>query len=204
MSFLASKIKMPLIWAFIASLIVGCSVLNRYELPDKQECRVEVYIKVPQELGSYKERAVILPIFLDPKVRAETAFSKQLSRVLGQSFLREGVFPVVEVSDRYEPIVREEFFLGNHNAIRLAKEIGADYLVLGYFTFEDKLPTLYLKILGSKTAITHFYGKAQVQTTEPFWKIALEEVNWYQKRHNIDYLPRQLSKCLIGDLYADF
>lgn len=195
---------MPLVWAFLASLIVSCSVLNRYELPDKQECQVEVYIKVPSELGSYRDRAVILPIFIDQKVRAEAAFSQQLSRVLGQSFLREGVFPIVEVSDRYEPIVREEFFLGNHNAIRLAREIGTEYLVLGHFTFEDKLPTLYLKILGSKTAVTHFYGKVQVKTTEPLWKIALEEVNWYHKRHNIDYLPRQLSKCLINELYSDF
>ncbi len=92
-------------------------------------------------------------------------YGRELARRFQAEMFRTGEFGIVELFDRDRwPGKRDDFFGGNYQAIKLARDAGYDLVVLGFLetpTNAEEL-SLNVKIIDTDNQMTIWYGKTDV------------------------------------------
>lgn len=183
---------------FCSLVFVSCAVISRYDIPDKEVCKTRVFLRNSfDDPFSQLPRIALMPVIIDPNVRADGDWARFLTAMLAQNMLQAGSFPVLEIMDRWEPVIRDEFFSGNHLTLKLARDLGLDILILAYYRPDGKADELYVKVLDARKNITRFYGKAELYSKLPWYKAVLEESDIYKRDLELRDRTQKLVRCAV-------
>lgn len=119
--------------------------------------------------------------------------------------LENGSVPMVEVLPREDwPGKRDEFFTGNHGAIRMARDAGFDLVLVGLVNEMTSLDTLSasVKIIETESGITVWYGTVDAISAR---QSVDRNVSWLgitdRKPAEFHYEPlvEKLAKCIVKE-----
>ncbi len=116
--------------------------------------------------------------------------------------LQEGVLPVVEVLNRTEILLEDEFFKGNHLTLKLCRDLGLDYAVLFYVNGSQNSMELHTKILDVNRNITVYYGQSTVTSKVPLKK-ALLESTLASRDLSLDDFSQELANCVVDGILSN-
>ncbi|MCX7952600.1 MAG: hypothetical protein N2654_03065, partial [Deltaproteobacteria bacterium] len=169
-----------------------------YKPQEKVKCKTTEYIAVETSFSSARvPRTGLFPVIFDQNLRVDPGFGKVLTSKLAQALLQENIFPAVETIERWEPVIRDEFFSANHVTLKLARELDLDYILIFYYKAESNRETIYTKILDARKNITVFYGSASV-FLKPHWlKLAMEDLNLYEQDLRLKEYSDSLVNCVV-------
>jgi len=155
----------------------GCS-LSKF-LPTKEDCKFRTSLDL--ELPSYiskrydlpgQVRMAIVPYdvqasFASPDAdSAQGHYGRELAMTLQQAVLSSQEVGIVELfyQDTW-PGKREEFYQGNRAAIRLARNAGFDFVVVGLMKDLrlDRSMRVHTKVIDVSNAVTIYSGEVQVE-----------------------------------------
>ncbi len=121
-------------------------------------------------------RMAILPFSAPANVSAynteRPGLGNELAWSLRSELVRTEASTIVEVLNRYDwPGKKDEFFLGNHDAINVAREAGYDLVLIGFLESMKSLDEaiLHTKIIDVASGITVWNGRSRVERSESFW-----------------------------------
>ncbi|MCS6893312.1 MAG: hypothetical protein NZO16_01890 [Deltaproteobacteria bacterium] len=177
----------------------GCSILDRYPIKDRLTCKNHTFIYVDSiSRSSSLPRAGIFPVIFDDNIRVSGDYQSSLTASLAQGVLKSGVFPIVEVIQRWEPVIKDEFFYGNHATLKLARDLGLDILILFFYEIEDKRQKIYTKVLDVRRNMTIYYGLSEIAFKVPWYKVTLEEANVTKRDLTLSTNTQKIAECVVG------
>jgi hypothetical protein len=123
--------------------------------------------------------------------------------------LENGSVPIVEVLPREDwPGKRDEFFAGNHGAIRMARDAGFDLVLVGFVSEMTSADTLSAsaKIIETESGITVWYGTVDAVSAR---QSVDRNTAWLgltdRKPAELHYEPllERLAKCIVKESTRD-
>lgn len=176
---------------------------------DSVGCKIQTYINA--DVASYIRsrdhsdrlaRTLILP-FEVPENFAKsgnelTPFGHQLARRFQQQLLQSGKFPIIEFQDYHWQGKREEFFSGNFDAIRVAREAGFDFVMVGFLgdvQNENEL-TVYTKLIDVTGEFTVWHARTIAKSHARGLRRTFASAYIIKNRPDIFSLPQETEKLI--------
>jgi hypothetical protein len=170
LTFRTRKISfLSLLCLVVLTLMSGClSIQNKYG----EVCKSRTYLRVPVQehinseySGNPMVRLGIVPLVTPANFAGygdlQPPLGSQLAWRLHAEMLRLHKVPIVEVTTWTDwPLKREDFFSGNFEALKKARDSGYDLVFVGYL--EESTPdeiTVLGKIIDVNQAKTLWYGR---------------------------------------------
>lgn len=140
---------------------------------------------------------------------AGTAVALQLQRL----FLEEGAVSIVEIFNRQDwPAKREEFNIGNFNAIEYARDAKYDLLLTGYLEEARALDqlTAVVKLIDVENGTTIYYGKTTATSSVPHSDsllvqsgLAMNRENRALKKFSPNTMLEELGACIHLSIFEE-
>jgi hypothetical protein len=209
---------------FLASIAFGCSNLRppaaataaSYEM----ECKNRAYLRLVLEdylntrfhSGS-AVRLAILPTSVPANLSAfrndHKSVGDDLAWRLRNALVAREAAPIVEVLNRYDwPGKKDEFFVGNHQAIATAREAGYDLVLVSYLepmhSFDEMV--LFSKLMETESGITVWNGKSSVSREE---SLLDQTKQWLELQRRVPVANRfepmleEVIACAVDGILSD-
>jgi len=178
--FTASILTKAALACLLAAVSLGCSTLHppaaataaSYDM----ECKNRAYLRLvlPDYISTrYHSNAPVrlailpasVPANLSPFRNDHLGLGEDLAWRLRNELTSGEAAPIVEVLNRYDwPGKRDEFFVGNHQALATAREAGYDLVLVSYLeplhSFDEMV--LFSKLMEAESGITIWNGRTAV------------------------------------------
>lgn len=166
--------------------LTACSILDITQKdPCNNHTNINMNLKKYVTTRYTKKKFIRLGIFpfsvpanLTSSSQDRPDFGMVLAQKLQPQILSSGVFTTAEVLNYSEwSGKKQEFFSNNLLAIEIGRNIGLDFIVVGYLAPQNHIEkmTVYTKIIDVNTGITLFYGETTATNTNTpsekrFWQ----------------------------------
>lgn len=189
--------------ALLAStfLAAGCSSLN-LPPPGTLTCKIRTYIDagvLDYLSGEYDSKSAIrvgIMPFNTPVSFSSSGqdFGRELALKLQQSLLETGDFAIVEFLDvaKWEG-KKEEFYAGNYQALRLARNAGFDLLIVGVMEpiVNESDLVVNTKVLDAGGNVTIWYGQTTVSLNNRSLRRRISSIGLSKDRPDLFYFPER-------------
>lgn len=205
-----------------AIILTACAGCTASDFPQvTEDCKYWTYINVgwlDYLKARYNSqpfvRIAIIPFDVQenfaPPGNESLHYGRELARRFQSELQRTQELSIIEVfnQDRW-PGKREEFFLGNHRAIQLARDAGYDFVIVGYL---DELRNaeemiLFSKVIDTSNGVSVWYGKTMVFSRRRALRDLLADARLADARPELFHFPEraaELASCTVdGILYFE-
>ncbi len=127
-------------------------------------------------------------------------FGRELARKFQLELRRSGELAIVEVFNRDRwPGKREEFFTGNYNAIRIAKDAGYHMVMVGFLEQpkNDEDLNLHTKIIDTTNGVTVWDAKTMAFSRNRSIEKGLSQVFIGHERPEQFYFPERTERMVV-------
>lgn len=147
------------------------------------KCKNHAYVR--QVLSDYLStrfhshapvRLAVIPFSVPANVSAYSSelpgLGNELAWSVRSELVRHEASPIIEVLNRYDwPGKKDEFFLGNHQAIAVAREAGYDLVLVGLLEGMGSLDEaiLHSKLIDVAAGVTVWNGRSTSTRSESLW-----------------------------------
>jgi hypothetical protein len=219
-----STLTKTLALCLLASVNLGCSNLRppsaataaSYEM----ECKNRAYIRLVLEdylstrfHSGGPVRLAILPSSVPANLSAfrndHQSVGDDLAWRLRNSLVAKEAAPIIEVLNRYDwPGKKDEFFVGNHQALATAREAGYDLVLVSYLeplhSFDEMV--LFSKLMETESGITIWNGRSSVSREESLLDRTKEWLE-LQKRvpaaNRFEPMLEEVVACAVDGITSD-
>ena len=173
MKYLNKKFYKILNSCFLFIFLISFTACAFIDITENETCKnhANINIKLKKYLTDrYKSKNLVrlgifpfsVPANFTAKSLDKLDYGTMLAQKLQPTLLSLGIFQTAELLDYQEwSGKKEEFFSNNLLAIEIGKNIGLDFIVVGYlapYNHIEKM-TVYSKIIDVNTGMTVFYGE---------------------------------------------
>lgn len=214
---IAKPLVVVLLTLGLTAPLTGCSLFaSRYA----EDCKTRAYVRADVEefiktrfSTTSPVRVAVIPFSVPASLSAaETelpGLGNQLAWRLHGELLKRQFLPIVEVFNRHDwPMKKEEFFTGNFNALRDARDAGYDLALIGYLADPNSLDSwsIYSKLIETDSGITLWYGKSDVTSRRRSWRNT-DAFFWLSDRRPdlipIEPLVEASARCLVDQIHLE-
>jgi hypothetical protein len=214
---LAKPFIVVLLTLSLTASLTGCSLFAaRYA----EDCKTRAYVRSDVEefmktrySTTSPVRVAVIPFSVPASLSASEmelpGLGNQLAWRLHGELLKRQLFPIVEVFNRHDwPMKKEEFFTGNFNALRDARDAGYDLALIGHLADPRSLDgwSIYSKLIETESGITLWYGRSDVQSNRTEWRNR-EAFFWLNDRRPdlipIEPLIEASARCLVDQIHLE-
>lgn len=199
----------------LAVVLAGCSI---HGIPvERHECKYRAYLD--SDLGIYLNareyngipvRVAVVPFDVPEAFAADPSRDDRLGVDLARSFVREllsaGTTGVIELFDvEHWQGKREDFFTGNYEAMRLARDAGYGFLALGYLDEVKNSHELkfFLKTIDVTKNMTLTYHEFTIESDKAWERTVLEEASLIREqpgRADFEGRLEKFNSCAVKQL----
>lgn len=213
--FSLQRLVRPTFCAIVLTWCAGCAAADFPQ--GTEDCKFWTYINVGW-LDYLKVRynsqpfvrIAIIPFDVQesfaPPGNESLHYGRELARRFQSELQSTQELSIVEVfnQDRW-PGKREEFFIGNHRAIQLARDAGYDFVIVGYLEELKNAEemNLFTKVIDTSNGVSVWYGKTMAFSRKRAIRDFFVDARLAQRRPELFYFSEragELAFCAVDQI----